>query len=75
MSKSSLSEMRFEKSHFEKVEVRIFFENLTSEVRKNILISKSHLPRSEKIITKEILFWTSLSRSFRIKACQYVKIQ
>ena len=47
MSKSSRSEMRFEKSHFEKVEVRIFFENLTSEVRKYILISKSHF-RSEK---------------------------
>ena len=41
-------------------EMRIFF--LTSERRfwDEILISKYHLPRSEKIITKEILFWTSL---------------
>ena len=44
-------------------EMRIFF--LTSEMRfwNEILISKSHLPRSEKIITKEILFWTSLTTS------------
>ena len=66
--------MRFEKSHFENSEVRIFFEILTSQVRKNILISKSHfgtekkyshfdfsVPKWEKIISlRNLISWSEI---------------